>query len=41
MAEFTPVQQEALFKVALDTATQAKELALKESEARIAAMANR
>ena len=41
MAEFTPIQQEALFKVALNTATQAKELALKESEARIAAMANR
>ena len=41
MAEFIPVQQEALFKVALNTVTQVKELTLKESEVRIAAMANR
>lgn len=40
MAEFTPAQKEVLFKIALDTTTQAKELAMKESEARIAAMAN-
>ena len=41
MTEFTPTQQEALFKIAMDTATQAKELALRESEARITAMTNR
>lgn len=41
MAEFTPAQQEALFNIAMETATQAKELALKESEARIAAMTAR
>ena len=41
MAEFIPVQQEALFKVTLNTATQVKELALKESEVRIAVMTNR
>ena len=41
MTEFTPIQQEALFKVALNMITQVKELALKESEARIAVIANK
>ena len=41
MTEFISVQQEALFKVTLNTVTQVKELTLKESKARIAAMANR
>ena len=41
MAEFTLIQQEALFKIALNMITQVKELALKESEVRIAVMTNR